>query len=125
MPRVISDPKCQADDGGDPRAGPELSAEAIGHGPAMQQLGQPGELVGRQPPRGPGWRSTPERLGTGGAGPCHPLTDGSLADPQGLGNLALAPALLLEMPGLEPSGFFPVVWWRVHTWKSTTKALRL
>jgi hypothetical protein len=114
MTRVIGDTKFQVDDGGAPRAGPELSAEAIGRGTSLQQLGQAGELLGRQPPRGPGWRSTPERLGTGGAGPCHPLTDSSLADPQGLGNLALAPALLLELPGLEPSGFFPVVRCRMH-----------
>jgi hypothetical protein len=114
MTRVIGDTKFQTDDGGDPTAGPEFSAKAVGGRTAMQQLGQAGELLGRQPPRGPGWRPTPESLGPDVAGPCHPLTDRALADPQRLGNLALGPALLLEVPGLESSGFFPVVWSRVH-----------
>ena len=125
MARMRGETEFQADDGGDPRAGPELAAAAIGSGTSMQELGQAGELVGRQPPWGAGWRSTPERLGTSGVGPGHPLTNRAFADAQGLGKLVLAPTLLREVPGLEPSGFFPVVWWRFHTWKSTTKALRL
>jgi hypothetical protein len=105
---MIGDAEFQADDGGDARTGPQLSTKAIGDGPSMQQLGQAGELGGRQPPRGPGWRPVTERLGAGFAGPFHPLADGVLADPQRLGNLALRPALLLEVPSLESSGFFPI-----------------
>ncbi len=66
----------------------------------------------------------PKRLGTPLAGPRHPLTDGPLADPQRLGNLALGPALLLEVPGLEPPGFFPVVRYGFHAWQSTTESLK-
>jgi hypothetical protein len=88
----------------------------------MQQLGQAGQLFGRQPPRSPRWRPTPERLGTNVAGPCHPLTDRARADPQRLGNLALRPALLLEVPGLESSGFFPGVRCGVHASQSTTRS---
>ena len=80
----------------------------------MQQLGQAGELVGRQPPRGPGWRPAPESSGAGIAGPCHPLTDGALADAQGLSNPALGPALLLEVPGLQAPSFLPGMRCRVH-----------
>jgi hypothetical protein len=58
------------------------------------------------------------------AGACHPLTDGSFADAKGLGDLALGPALLFEMPGLEPSGFSPVVGWRVHAWEYSTDPSR-
>jgi len=58
------------------------------------------------------------------AGACHPLTDGSFADAKGLGNLALGPALLFEMPGLEPSGFSPVVGCRVHAWEYSTDPSR-
>ena len=114
MTRVIGDAKFQADDSGDPCTGPELAAEAISSGASLQQRGQAGELPGRQPSRGPRWRPPLERRRPRGAGPCHPLTDRALADPQRLGNLALAPALLREVPGLEPSGFFPVVRCRVH-----------
>ena len=114
MTRMRGDTTCQADDGGDSTAGPQFSAKAVGGGALMQQGGQAGQLLGRQPPRGPRWWPTPERLGTDGAGPCHPLTDRALADPQRRGKLALRPALLLEVPGLESSGFFPGVRCRVH-----------
>jgi hypothetical protein len=58
------------------------------------------------------------------AGAFHPLTDGSFADAKGLGDLALGPALLFEMPGLEPSGFSPVVGCRVHAWEYSTDPSR-
>jgi hypothetical protein len=110
MTRVRGDTKFHADHGRDPTAGPQFAAKAVGRRAAMHQLWQAGQLLGRQPPRGPGWRPTPERLGTNVAGPCHPLTDSALADPQRLGTLALRPALLREVPGVESSGFFPGVW---------------
>ena len=89
MPRMIGDAECQADDGGNACTGPQLATEALGEGPALQERGPAGERVGRQPPRGPGWRPAPERLGSGFAGPGHPLTDGPLADTHGPGNPAL------------------------------------
>jgi hypothetical protein len=65
------------------------------------------------------------RVEGGAAGPvaallgmCHPLADGSCADAQRLGNPALRPPLLLEAPGLQSSGFFPVVRCMVHAWQS-------
>jgi hypothetical protein len=125
MPRVIGDAKFQADDGGDPTAGPELSAKAIGGRTSVQQRGQAGKVLGRQPPRGPGRRPAPKSLGADFAGPCHPLTDGPLADTQGFGNLALRPAPLLEVPGLDAPSFFPVVRCLVHAWQSTTGSIKL
>ena len=50
-----------------------------------------------------------KRLRASVAGAFHPLADGAFADTEGLGDLALGPTLLLEVPGLEPSGFFPIV----------------
>ncbi len=58
------------------------------------------------------------------AGACHPLTDGAFADAEGLGDLALGPALLLEAPGSEPSGFSPVVGCRAHAWEYSTDTSR-
>jgi hypothetical protein len=58
------------------------------------------------------------------AGACHPLTDGAFTDAEGLGNLPLGPALLFEVPGLEPSGFSPVVGCRVHAWEYSTDPSR-
>jgi hypothetical protein len=114
MAWMIGDTKFQADDGGDSTAGPQFSAKAVGGGALMQQGGQAGQLLGRQPPRGPRWRSAPERLGAGFPGPLHPLTDRALADPHGHSNLALRPTLLLEVPGLQAPGFLPGVRCRVH-----------
>ena len=54
MTRMIGDAKFQANDGRDPRAGPELSAEAIGCGTALQQSRYVGALLGSQPAGGPG-----------------------------------------------------------------------
>jgi hypothetical protein len=54
----------------------------------------------------------------------HPLTDSSFADAEGLGDLALGPALLFEMPGLESSGFSPVIGCRVHVWEYSTDPSR-
>ncbi len=109
MTRVIGDTEFQTDNGRDPTAGPEFSAKAVSWRTALQQLGQAGEWLGSQPPRGPGRGPTPERLGTDVAGPRHPLTDRARADAQGFGYLALGPASLLELLGLESSGFFPGV----------------
>jgi hypothetical protein len=39
----------------------------------------------------------------------RPLTDRALADTRRRGDLALRPALLFEVPGMEASGFFPAV----------------
>ena len=120
MARMVRDAEFQTNHGGDPATGPDLAPKAIGFGPSVQQLGQARQLLGDQPAGGPRVGPMPERLGAPVAGPRHPLADGPLADPQGLGDLALSPALLLEVPGLQPSRLFPVVRCRVHAWQSTT-----
>ena len=61
-----------------------------------------------------------KRLCSSVASAFHPLTDGSFADAEGFGDLALGPALLFERPGLEPSGFSPVAGWLVHAWEYST-----
>jgi hypothetical protein len=62
-----------------------------------------------------------ERLGAALPGTRHPLADGAFADAKRLGNLALRPPLLLEAPGLQSPGFFPVVRCLVHAWQSITE----
>jgi hypothetical protein len=108
MDGMIGDAKLQVHHGGDPATGPDLPPEAIGFGAAVQQRGQARELVGGQSARSArGWPMA-QGLGTAVACAPHPLADRSFADAQGLGNLALRPAFLLMLPGLEPSRFFPV-----------------
>ena len=95
--------------GGDPPPGPQLAPKAIGCGPPVQEFGQAGELLGREPPRGSGRWTVAQGVGPLLAGAFQPLTDSAFADAERFGDLALGPALLLETPGLAPSGFFPVV----------------
>jgi hypothetical protein len=97
---MIPDTTFQLHHGGDPATGPELAPEAIGFRAALQIVGQASELFGRQAARGPRWSPMAEGLRTALAGTPHPLADGRFADPHGLGNLALGPPLLLEMPAL-------------------------
>jgi hypothetical protein len=59
------------------------------------------------------------------AGARHPLANRSLADAQGAGDLTLGPALLLEVPRLQPSGFFPIVRWLIHASQGITALTKL
>jgi hypothetical protein len=108
MPGMVGNPIFELNHRGNPPPGPELAPKAIGCGPPVQELGQAGELRGGEPARGPGWRTAAQSVGTLLAGALHPLADGACADAKCLSNLALRPPLLLEVPGLQPSGFFPV-----------------
>jgi hypothetical protein len=122
---MVGDAEFQADDGGDARTGPQLSTKAIGCGSTLQQLGQAGELCGREPARGPGRGMVAQGVGALLAGALHPLTDGAFTDAERFSDLALGPAPLLETPGLAPSGFFPVGRYWVHAWESTINSLGL
>jgi hypothetical protein len=125
VPGMIGNPIFELEHGGNPPTGPELSPKAIGFGPPLQELGQAGELLGRKPARGPGGWTVAQGIGAFLAGALHPLTDGAFADAERFGDLVLGPTLLLEAPGLESSGFFPVGRCRVHAWEYTTKSLGL
>ena len=108
MDGMVGNTEFEANDGRHACPGPDLSPEAIHFGPKLQEGGQAGELCVGQPAWSTrGW-AMPEGLQTAIAGTCHPLADGSLADAYGFGDLALRPALVLELPGLEPPGFFPI-----------------
>jgi hypothetical protein len=58
-----------------------------------------------------------KRVHAAAADAFQPLPDGAFADAEGLGDLALGPALLFEVPGVEPSGISPVVGCLVHAWE--------
>jgi hypothetical protein len=59
---MIPEATFQADARRYPAVGPELPAEAIGFGAALQTLGQTGELFGRQPVRGSRWGPVTEGI---------------------------------------------------------------
>jgi hypothetical protein len=114
MSWMIRDAKFHSNDGRNPAAGPELPPEAMGCGAALQQCGQSSKLGGSQSPWGTGWGVVSEGLRAPLPSTPYPLTDGSFADAERLCNLALGPTLLLEVPGLQSSGFFPVDGCMVH-----------
>jgi hypothetical protein len=55
---------------------------------------------------GAGWWSVAERLRAALAGAFHPLADSPFADIHSLGDPPPRSAFVLELPGLETSGFF-------------------
>jgi hypothetical protein len=114
MAGMIPDTPRQVDDCGNPSAGPKLSSKPVGFGTALQELGQAGEVLASEPTGCAGWGSVAEGIWPTLAGAFHPLADRPFADAQGLGDLALRPAVLLELPGLETSGLFPVGGCAVH-----------
>ena len=124
MGEMGGDATCSAHHRGDAAACPTLAPEAIGFGAWLQPRREVGALLVGQPGRGTrGW-PVAKRFRSSVAGACHPLTDGSFADAEGLGDLALGPALLFEVPGVEPSGFSPVAGCIVHAWKYSTDTSR-
>ena len=68
MTWMIGDTQFQADDGGNPTAGPQLAAEAIGFGAALQQSGELSELLDREPASGPRWWPMPKSVRPASAG---------------------------------------------------------
>jgi hypothetical protein len=108
MTRVVRDAEYQLNDGGDTAAAPDLSPKAIRFGTTVQQLGQTRQLFGRQAAGRAAVGTRPQGLWSPVAGACHPLADGTPADAYRIGDLTLGPALLLEAPGLESSGFLPI-----------------
>jgi hypothetical protein len=107
MRRMVGDAELQANYYGDPTTSPHVSPKPIGGRATLEEFGQAGELRACQEACSTRRRVMPERIGPLVAGAAHPLTDGALADAKRLGNPALSPSLLLEVPGLTPSGFFP------------------
>ena len=107
--RMVPDATFQGHDDGDARSGPDLAAKAVGLGPAGQERGPAGQLVGRHAAPGTGRGVALEGRWALLAGPFQPWADRGLADAHSLGELARGPAALQEFPRLETSGFFPVV----------------
>jgi hypothetical protein len=87
------------------RAGPGTHSRR-GRGAAMPASGRAARQIAGGGPR---WGAMAQGCRPSLAGTPHPRADGRFAAPHRLGDLVLAPALLRELPGVQPSGFFPVV----------------
>lgn len=121
MAWMVDHTQFQANHCRNPAAGPEFPSKAVSCRTPGQESGQASALLGGQPTWGTRWGAASQRPGAGFAAPLHPLADGALADAESFGNLTLGPALLLEVPGLEPSGVFPVGKGSVQTCESSLK----
>jgi hypothetical protein len=112
---MVDHPEAHTHYGCHPAAGPEVPTKTVGLRTLVQERGQPSESCGGQPTWGTRWGAASQRPGTSCAGPGPPVAHGALADAERCGTLPLGPALLLEVPGMEPSGFFPDGKCSVHT----------
>lgn len=108
MVLVVRDRELALDDAGDPRACPDLPAEAIRLGPVREELRDEAQLLGREPRRcalvGAGQQPGLTALAHG----CHPLADGDFGDAEGVGDLLLRPAVALEFERAPAAHLFPV-----------------
>ena len=105
MAFVVADAELPLDDLGDAGAGPDLAAEAVRLRPMPQELGDRTLLPGREPRRVPRRGSRPEHLRAKVPGVGQPAAHGDLGDVEGLGDIALIPALSLEAQRAEPPPF--------------------
>lgn len=110
MRRVVAHPQGARDHGRHALGCPQVAAEAAGFGAAGQERGQLRPLLGRQ--LGPAARRgmPAQGLGAPGAGPLEPLAHRALRHAQRLGDPALRPTLLRQLPGAAPAIFSPVGW---------------
>src|SRR5581483_6049039 len=89
----------------DAGAGPDLTAEAIGLGPVPEELGDQGLLRSGELGRCPWAGASAQGLGPAFAGAGEPTADAHLGNAQGLGGVALGPAVLREGQGSKPPPF--------------------
>jgi hypothetical protein len=106
---VILHAELTTDDLRDPPRCPDLSSEAERLGPTCQQHRQLGDLLCRQPRRRPRRRAVPQCRTATLSATADPLTDCTLTHPKRSRNGALLPALLLQLPGAQPSPLAPVL----------------
>src|SRR5918911_5155868 len=108
VPGMIADAELAFDQHGDTLAGPQIAAKAVCLGPLLQPRENLALLRRREPRLPARGLALAQRFGTAAvAGTAHPLTDGSGGHPEGGGDLALTPALLMQFPGPQAPSLAP------------------
>jgi hypothetical protein len=102
------DAKRAADDGGDPPAGPDRAAEAVGLCPALPQGGELGQLRGGELGGRTGGGMAPQGRYALLVPALEPLADRSRRHPPCGGAVLLFPTRFLQLPGAAPPSFAPV-----------------
>jgi hypothetical protein len=105
---MVRDAEFLLDDLGNAGAGPHLAAKPVGLRPMPKELRDETLLsrreFGRVARRGPGQQGLRPAV----AGAAEPTADGDLGGAQGLGDVALTPALLLELVAVHQCRVFGV-----------------
>jgi hypothetical protein len=105
---VVRDRELAPDEFGDPRARPDLAAEAEGFGPAREQLRYQRALGFAEPGSGTRMRAGGKSLFPLRAHEAHPLTDGGGRDGEGFGDLVLLPAASPQCQRAPTAEFLPI-----------------
>lgn len=109
MSLVVTDAEGLLDHPGYSRSRPYLSVKPVVLCSLGEQTGDPGKLCFGQPRGRTGRRMMAKGLDPAAfPGSPHPLAHRSLAHTQGLADIVLLPALLLQFPGTEATTFLPV-----------------
>ncbi len=112
MRAVVADRELALDDDGHPLGGPEIAPEAVSLGAFGQESRDLGTLLGAQTRLGTRGGSRTQRLDSPLSGSLEPLADCSLGHAKSCGDVALLPALLLQLPGAPPTPFEPTLYLR-------------
>ena len=115
---AIRDAEFLPEDVGDPITGPDFAREAIRLGAVPEEVGDQADLLGSEFGTGTRARVSEEGIAPTGSRGGQPLADGALGDAQSGRDVALLPALVLEVQGLHTPPLPPVVrsWaWSLHT----------
>ncbi len=105
---MIPDTKLLLDQHRHPSRGPDLAAKPVVLGSFGQQVGQLGTLLLSQFRLWTGRWLVAQRIRTIFLGSAHPLTHRAFGHPEGLRDVFLSPALLIQLPGTQAAAFAPV-----------------
>src|SRR3954447_26624702 len=108
MALVIGDPEFLFDHLGDAGAGPGLASKPVGFRTMPEEFGDQSALGGREFRGMPRSGMGEERLGASGTCASEPAADRVLGHTESLGDVALTPALLLQLQCPKPSPFAPI-----------------
>ena len=112
MVRVVGDAEHACDDFGDAGAGPDIADEAEGRGSTSQEQRKASKLVRSEAGRSARREPRAHGLDATSASAFEPLADSALGNAKGLGNFALLPPVLMELPGTKATPFAPILWIR-------------
>src|SRR5262249_34375652 len=105
MVLVVTDTQLPLDDFGDAGARPDLAAKAVSLGAVPEEFRDRPQFVRGESGPTPRRRTRPKCLRSAVTGTSEPTADGFLGDIESLGDIALIPAVELQIQGTESPPF--------------------